>query len=267
MSKRVIRCTCVLDLWKHLGKFLLMEAHAGLFVGLLLIVFAISREYTFLLPRYDFIFAAALLIQSLLIIFKFETMSEVRAITFFHIVGFVLEVFKTHPSIGSWSYPEFGYTKILGVPLYAGFMYASIGSYMMRAWKDFELSIIHPPKRWLAVLLASLVYLNFFTHHYIFDFRYILIALILFVFRKTTIHYRAFGGVRRLHSSLVFFFFGIMIWIAENIATYLGAWQYPHQSLGWHIVHPQKIISWALLVIISFIIVASRDKAWRGLER
>jgi uncharacterized membrane protein YoaT (DUF817 family) len=145
------------SLWSHIGKFLLMEAHAGLFVVLLLIVFAISLKFTFFLPRYDFIFAAALLIQFVLIIFKYETMSEVRAITFFHIVGFVLEVFKTNPSIGSWAYPEFGYSKIFGVPLYAGFMYASIGSYMMRAWKDFELSLVHPPKRWIAILLASLI--------------------------------------------------------------------------------------------------------------
>jgi uncharacterized membrane protein YoaT (DUF817 family) len=45
--------------------------------------------------------------------------------------------------------------------------------------------------------------------------------------------------------------------VAENIATYFGAWQYPHQKRQWAIVGPTKISSWMLLVIISFIIVAA----------
>jgi hypothetical protein len=45
--------------------------------------------------------------------------------------------------------------------------------------------------------------------------------------------------------------------VAENIATFFGAWQYPHQKRQWAIVGPTKISSWMLLVIISFIIVAA----------
>jgi uncharacterized membrane protein YoaT (DUF817 family) len=61
-----------------------------------------------------------------------------------------------------------------------------------------------------------------------------------------------------------FLCFGIVIWVAENLATYLGAWRYPHQVSGWHFVHMQKIIAWALLAIVSFIIVASRDRKWKN---
>ncbi|MDR6226802.1 uncharacterized membrane protein YoaT (DUF817 family) [Desmospora profundinema] len=56
--------------------------------------------------------------------------------------------------------------------------------------------------------------------------------------------------------ALSFIFIGFFIWIAENIATFLGAWQYPNQQDVWSWVHLGKISSWFLLVIISFVIVA-----------
>ncbi len=46
------------------------------------------------------------------------------------------------------------------------------------------------------------------------------------------------------------------IWIAENISTFLGAWQYPNQVHVWNAVSTDKITSWFLLVIVSFTIVA-----------
>ncbi|MCX8047106.1 MAG: DUF817 family protein, partial [Anoxybacillus gonensis] len=45
--------------------------------------------------------------------------------------------------------------------------------------------------------------------------------------------------------------------IAENIATFFGAWQYPNQVDTWSIVHLGKVSSWFLLVIVSFLIVAT----------
>lgn len=57
--------------------------------------------------------------------------------------------------------------------------------------------------------------------------------------------------------TLAFFLVGFFIWIAENIATFFGAWVYPYQAGQWAIVGPNKISSWMLLVIISFIIVAA----------
>ena len=56
---------------------------------------------------------------------------------------------------------------------------------------------------------------------------------------------------------LAFLLIGFFIWIAENIATFWGAWAYPNQIHKWSVVHPAKISSWTLLVIISFIIVAA----------
>jgi uncharacterized membrane protein YoaT (DUF817 family) len=52
-----------------------------------------------------------------------------------------------------------------------------------------------------------------------------------------------------------FFLIGFFIWIAENIATFFGAWQYPNQQNSWSLVHIGKISSWFLLVVISIMIV------------
>jgi len=56
--------------------------------------------------------------------------------------------------------------------------------------------------------------------------------------------------------ALSFVLIGFFIWIAENIATFFGAWQYPDQQQQWTMVHISKISSWLLLVIVSFLIVA-----------
>jgi uncharacterized membrane protein YoaT (DUF817 family) len=50
--------------------------------------------------------------------------------------------------------------------------------------------------------------------------------------------------------SLSFILIGFFIWIAENIATFFGAWQYPNQRDGWSLVHLGKVSSCVLLVIV-----------------
>lgn len=57
---------------------------------------------------------------------EIETRDEVLVIGVFHLLGLVMELFKIH--IGSWSYPEFANSKLLGAPRYSGFMYASVAS-------------------------------------------------------------------------------------------------------------------------------------------
>src|SRR6266498_4141225 len=68
-----------------------------------------------------------------------ETWREVAVIFGFHLVGLGLELFKVR--IGSWQYPGDAVTKIGGVPLFAGFMYAAVGSYICQAWRRFDLRV------------------------------------------------------------------------------------------------------------------------------
>lgn len=48
----------------------------------------------------------------------------------------------------------------------------------------------------------------------------------------------------------------LFIWLAENIATFANAWNYPGQEHGWQMVSFAKYGSWYLLMLISFVLVA-----------
>ena len=54
--------------------------------------------------RYDFLFLAVLAIQALLLLLRMETLREAKIILIFHVIGTVMELFKT--GVGSWTYPE-----------------------------------------------------------------------------------------------------------------------------------------------------------------
>lgn len=205
--------------------------------------------------RYDFILGMCLLVQIAMVVFKLETLDELKVICLFHLIGLVLELYKVH--MGSWAYPEPAFFKIAGVPLYSGFMYASVASYICQAWKRFELHMNHWPKSAWAWVVALSIYANFFTHHFIYDFRWIISVSLLFVFGKTWVSFKISDQYFKMPMVLAYFLIGFFIWVAENISTYLGAWQYPNQSQQWHLVHIGKISSWFLLVIISVIIVVN----------
>lgn len=207
------------------------------------------------LPRYDWLLIIFLLMQWWMIRSRLETRDELKVITLFHLIGLALEIFKVN--MGSWSYPEEGYFKIFGVPLYSGFMYASVASYLCQAWRRLNIELIKWPPFIIVVPLAAMIYLNFFTHHYWIDVRWLLFGLVIIVFWKTWVRYEVDGTQYRMPLALSFMLIGFFIWIAENIATFFGAWKYPNQTEAWSLVHFGKISSWVLLVIVSFLIVAT----------
>jgi uncharacterized membrane protein YoaT (DUF817 family) len=238
--------------------FGIKEARACLFVGLFFAaVFSIPRAGILGIPRYDVLLVAALSIQAWMIWAKLETMDELKAICLFHVIGFVLEVFKTSRGIQSWTYPDFGYTKLLGVPLFSGFMYAAVGSYIIQAWRFFDLKIRHHPPYWMAALIAIAIYVNFFTHHFIGDFRWYLAACALGLYARTTVVFRPLDRERTMPLLLAFLLIGFFIWLAENISTFFNVWRYPNQMGAWATVHVGKWSSWSLLVIMTFTIVAN----------
>ncbi|MBV8634859.1 MAG: DUF817 domain-containing protein [Burkholderiaceae bacterium] len=237
--------------------FGIKNARACLFVALFFgSVFLVPRAGLLGLPRYDVLLVAALAIQAGLVWSRLETLDELKAVSLFHLVGFALEVFKTSGPIQSWSYPDFAYTKLFGVPLFSGFMYAAVGSYIIQAWRLFDLRIRHHPPYWMAVLIALLIYANFFTHHYIGDYRWYLAACALGLYARTTVIFRPLDRERRMPLALSFVLIGFFIWLAENISTFWGVWRYPNQLGAWSAVHVSKWSSWSLLVVMTFTIVA-----------
>jgi len=234
------------------------EAQACVFAGSFLFLLAISGYVKISgLARYDFLFLSAIAIQLLLILLRLENWREVAVLSLFHLLGMGLELFKTSHSVRSWSYPEPAFFHLRTVPLYSGFMYASVASYIMQAWRRFDLRLTHFPNFKLAVGVSVAIYANFFTNHYILDVRWPLAAAVIILFWRTRVHFTTVRIERSMPVVLSFLLIGFFVWVAENIATFFGAWVYPHQAQQWAIVGPSKISSWMLLVIISFIIVAA----------
>jgi uncharacterized membrane protein YoaT (DUF817 family) len=237
--------------------FGIKEARACLFAGLFFVsIFLVPKAGLLGLPRYDVLLAIALAIQFFMIWSKLETWDEAKAIGLFHIVGFALEGFKTSSAIGSWSYPDFAYTKLFGVPLFSGFMYAAVGSYIIQAWRLFDLRIHHHPSYWMATVIALAIYANFFTHHFIGDYRWYIAACALGLYARTTVTFRPYDRDRKMPLLLAFVLIGFFIWLAENISTFFGIWSYPNQLGAWSTVHIGKWSSWSLLVVMTFTIVA-----------
>ena len=236
--------------------FGLKQGWACLFGGAMLFLI-IATKYLppdgFGIARYDFLFLAALAIQLAMLALKLEKPSEATVILIFHVVGTAMEIFKT--SAGSWIYPEESFFRIGGVPLFSGFMYASVGSYLARISRIFDMRYTgYPPLR-ATVLLAAAIYANFFAHHFVLDMRYVLFAATALLFLRATVHYRVFRFRHRMPLLLGFLLVALFIWFAENIGTWSRAWLYPGQSEAWTPVSIQKIGAWYLLMIISFVLV------------
>lgn len=206
------------------------------------------------LARYDFLVLAALAIQIGLLVTRMETLAEARVILAYHVVGTVMELFKTH--VGSWEYPEASVLRIGGVPLFSGFMYASVGSYIARVWRLFDFQLPGYPHRLPTVVLAVLIYVNFFSHHVLPDARWLLIGGTAWLFARTQVRFRIDLEYRRMPLLLGFFLVSVFIWFAENLATYARAWTYPSQATEWQMVSLGKLGSWYLLMIISFVLVS-----------
>lgn len=207
------------------------------------------------LARYDFLVLAAATIQAALLLLRMESRREALAILIFHVVGTAMELFKTR--VGSWTYPEPSLLRLGGVPLFSGFMYASVGSFIARSWRIMDLRFTAYPPRWKTWLLAAAIYLNFFTHHWLPDARWILLAATAWLYRGTWVVFRPDRTFRRMPMLLAFVLIALFIYAGENLGTFSHAWLYPSQAHGWTMVGPQKLTAWLLLMIVSFVLVTT----------
>lgn len=246
--------TFITELWFFGTK----QANASIFGAFLLLIMMVTSVWYPLeaLHRYDFIFLSAIAFQLFLLAFKFETVRESVVIVVFHIVATLMELFKTSDSIGSWFYPEEYFFGIGNVPLFTGFMYSAVGSYIARVWRIFEFEYSNYPSKLATILLVVLIYVNFFTHHYVWDIRWFLLAVTLFLFYNTTIYYRIIKTHRQMPILLGWLLVALFIWFAENIATFANIWIYPNQTAEWQMVSIAKLSSWYLLMLLSFVLVS-----------
>jgi len=237
--------------------FGLKQAWACLFGGLMLAMIIGTKLYwphDAPIARYDALVLGAIAIQALLLATKLERWDEALVILIFHLVGTLMEIFKT--AHGSWIYPEASILRVGGVPLFSGFMYAAIGSYIARAWRLFEIRFERYPPLWGPWLLAVLSYLNFFSHHYLPDIRWGLYALSVVLWGRAWFQFTPDLKPRRMPMLLGFGLVALFIWLAENVGTFTATWQYPSQRDGWTLVPIGKVGAWYLLMMLSFVLVS-----------
>lgn len=214
------------------------------------------------IARYDFLTLCAVAIQAAMLAFRLESWGEARVILAFHVAGTIMELFKT--AQGSWLYPEPALLRIGNVPLFSGFMYAAVGSYMARVWRIFNFRFeAYPPTPVVAALAAG-IYVNFFAHHWLPDIRLGLFAATAILFWRTSVRFTTYRTERAMPLLLGWALVALFIWFAENIGTYSNAWLYPQQRSAWSMVSVAKYGSWYLLMILSFVLVSTvqREEAY-----
>ncbi|MFF8384039.1 DUF817 domain-containing protein [Streptomyces kanasensis] len=202
--------------------------------------------------RYDLVLAYGVLLAVVARRVGWDTARDTGVIAVCHVIGLAFELVKVQ--LGSWTYPEDAVTKVAGVPLYGGFLYAAVGSYVCRAWHLFDLRV-SGYRATATTAVAAAVYVNFFTHHWLPDARWVLAAGLLAVTAGAWVRYTVGGRSHRMPLGLSFVLIGFFLWVAENAATYVGAWSYPHQLDGWQPVALTKFGAWALLISVTFVLV------------
>lgn len=252
LERQLVRSPSTLGL---VGLILAKLASAALFGILILSALIVTRliwQDDWALARYDALVIFAVLTQILFIWRGFETWEEAKVIVIFHVTGTLMEIFKL--AQGSWDYPDQGILEIGGVPLFSGFMYASVGSFIARSIRIFHIQFAPYPAFWMTYLLAVAIYVNFYTHHYTYDIRWLLFAATFALFWRTRIWFypaaRPFAIRLPVGAVLSAFF----LWIAENIGTFTRTWTYETQGdIG--VVDFAKFGSWYLLLFVAFVTV------------
>lgn len=239
----------------ELVMFVLKQAWACLFGALLLLAIITSKliwppEWP--INRYDALFIFALTVQALFLRYQLETWAEARVILLFHITGTAMELFKTHA--GSWSYPENAWFRIMAVPMFSGFMYAAVGSYIARVIRIFDMRFTPYPPLWLTFLLATCIYVNFFAHHFLPDIRLGLFAATLLIYARCRVYFTISGQEWWMPLPVAAFLASIALWVAENVGTRTGTWVYVGQT-QFELVSLSKIGSWYLLLFVAFVTV------------
>jgi len=234
--------------------FGLKQAWACLFGGLLLVAVIFTNAIWpegALIARYDALFAFAVAVQVAMLLFRLETWREAKVILLFHATGTAMEFFKV--SAGSWAYPEEAVFMVMGVPLFSGFMYASVGSYIARVIRIFDMRFAPYPPFWVTVVLAVAIYVNFFAHHFVWDIRLVLFAATVLIFGRTRITFTV-GRTYWMPLPVAAFLASFFLWVAENVGTLTGTWVYAGSAeFDWASI--SKMGSWYLLLYVSFVTV------------
>ena len=235
--------------------FVLKLGWASLFGALMLIGLIVTKVFwtdATWIPRYDALLLYGIGLQAAFLWLRLETWGEARVIVLFHLTGTAMEIFKVYA--GSWSYPDPGVIRIMDVPLFSGFMYAAVGSFIARAIRLFEMRFEPYPPFWTTVVLATAIYVNFFAHHFVPDIRIALFAATILLFWRTKVWFHIGDNDYWMPMVVAGALTSFFLWIAENIGTSTETWLYNGQA-AFDMVSFSKMGSWYLLIYVSFVTV------------
>lgn len=250
----------------ELVMFVLKQAWACLF-GISLLIAIIGTKAIWQpdwpIARYDALVVIAIALQAAMLWFRLETWQEARVILLFHLTGTAMELFKV--DAGSWSYPEAGVLKLMGVPLFSGFMYAAVGSYMARVIRLFDMQFTPFPPLAVHFGLAVAIYVNFFAHHFVPDIRNPLMIATILIYLPTRINFRIGRNWYWMPLPLAAGLSSLFLWLAENIGTITGTWIYAGQNAT-DMVSFAKMGSWYLLLYVAFATVTVVVRPWPAVK-
>lgn len=235
--------------------FVVKQGWACLFGGLMLAALIASRalwQDDWPVARYDALFVFAVTVQALFLRFGLETWAEARVILLFHLTGTAMEWFKV--AAGSWAYPDPGMLKLFDVPLFSGFMYAAVGSYIARVLRLFDMRVAPYPPFVATLALAVAIYVNFFAHHFLPDIRLALFAATVVLFAGSRIWFFIGARLFWMPLPLAAFFAACALWVAENVGTLTRTWVYAGTD-GAAFASLGKLGSWYLLLYVAFVTV------------
>jgi uncharacterized membrane protein YoaT (DUF817 family) len=214
--------------------FCLKHARAGLFAGLFFIPFFITPTTGMLsIARDDILFGLAIGIQIWMHKTKLQSNHELKMVILFYVLGFILEYFKLKTATGIETLAHTSWSNINGVPLFVGFIYAALSSYMMQAWRLFTLRIRHYPPYWMAITLAGLSYLHFFSQH---DYVAYFTACAVGLYGPSLILFKSHSRERQAPLLLSAILIGGFIYLANSICHFyslsnpISPWPNTHQS-------------------------------------
>jgi uncharacterized membrane protein YoaT (DUF817 family) len=234
--------------------FVLKHLWAGLFGGILMIAMPVSAliwPESWVMTRYDALLVVAVVTQALFFVYRLESWDEAVALVVFTALGLGMEFFNT--ARGNWAYPEGGLFTIAQVPLFVGFQYAAVGICILRMVRIFEMRFAPFPPYWIALGLAVLIYLNFFTQHLWVDIRVALFLATVLLFGRTRIWFRSGGRAGWMPMLLSLFLSALGVWLAENIGTLTGTWLYDGQAQG-EAVSLATLGSWYLFLCVALMV-------------
>ncbi|MEM9715681.1 MAG: DUF817 family protein [Pseudomonadota bacterium] len=200
------------------------------------------------LARNDALFGVGVVLMVAVFWTGVNRMADAVPIGIVFLLGIGLELHRT--GVGAWAYADGGVLKLGAKPLFVGFMYAAVASYVIRSLRLKELVVTRLPHWAVAAFVSVSIYGMFFVG--VPDWvRPAVLALAVIVFGMARV---VAPSGSWLPVPVALGLAAVLLWCAENVGTFSGTWTYRGQGPG-ELVDLTKISAWFLLLTVIFWVV------------